>query len=533
MDVDCIPFEQTGYSPKLILDYLDKKESLTPFYEASPEIASFKSRIAARQKQFPIESREVLHRALATQNASIECSEATSVNIRMLKSANTFTVVTGHQLNLFTGPLYFLYKIATVIKLCSALKTAYPEYHFVPVYWMATEDHDFEEINHFTFKGKKLRWNRNSSGAVGRLDTKGLKAVYETFIKEAGGGEKAESLKSLFAKAYLEHETLGPATRYLVNALFGKYGLVIADGDDPDLKRLLVPYIKSDILDNLAYQKVSESIDSLNKVDASYGIQVNPREINYFYLQDGLRERITSTNGTFYVVNTGLTFSEKEILKEIEDNPERFSPNVIARPIYQEVILPNLCYVGGAAELAYWLELKGMFDAVKLPFPVLMLRNSVLLITAKQGRKLDNLSLEVKDLFLGQSSLINKKIREISNIDIDFSPQREHLIQQFEGLYELAEKTDKSFMGAVKAQEVKQLKGLDMLEKRLLKAQKRKLQDQVKRLASLQNELFPGQGLQERQQNFSELYLELGEELIPVLMDKLQAFPSGFTVLRY
>jgi uncharacterized protein YllA (UPF0747 family) len=174
-----------------------------------------------------------------------------------------------------------------------------------------------------------------------------------------------------------------------------------------------------------------------------------------------------------------------------------------------------------------------MFDAMEVPFPVLMIRNSVLLITAKQGRRLDKLNLEVKDLFLKQNSLINKKIREISNIDIDFSSQRKQLQQQFEGMYELAGKTDKSFLGAVKAQEVKQSKGLDHLEKRLLKAQKRKLQDHVKRLADLQNELFPGQGLQERQQNFADMYLEMGEELIPMIMDKIQVFPTDFIVLRY
>ena len=168
-----------------------------------------------------------------------------------------------------------------------------------------------------------------------------------------------------------------------------------------------------------------------------------------------------------------------------------------------------------------------------ITFPMLMLRNSVLVISDKQGRKLEKLKVEVKDLFMSQNSLINKKIREISNIDIDFTPQRDHLKQQFSQLYDIASQTDHSFLGAVKAQEVKQLKGLDHLEKRLLKAQKRKLQDHVTRLASLQNELFPGQGLQERQQNFSDLYLELGEDLVPALLDKLQAFPKDFLVLRY
>ncbi len=533
MDVACIPLEQTGYFSPLIADYLREREELRPFYNVFPGNESFSDCIERKAQHFPRKQREVLFEALNKQYKGLQPSPDTANNIALLKATNTFTIVTGHQLNLFTGPLYFLYKIISAIKLSTALKTEYPEYNFVPVYWMATEDHDFEEINHFTFKGKILRWNRDCSGAVGRLDTEGLQAVYDTFVQEMGGGDKAGQLKALFKKAYLGHATLAGATRYLANALFSNYGLVIIDGDEPTLKRQLLPYMKKDLLEHIPYQQVSDSIEALREVDPSYGIQVNPREINYFYLREGRRERIEAKNGRYLVLNSPWSFSEKELLAEMESHPERFSPNVIARPLYQEVILPNLCYIGGGGELAYWLELKGMFTAMDVPFPVLMLRNSALLLTGKQRRKMQNLNLEAKDLFLKQNSLINKKIREISNIDIDFSPQRAHLKQQFENLYRLAEQTDTSFLGAVKAQEVKQLKGLDHLEKRLLKAQKRKLQDQVVRLAALQNELFPGQGLQERQQNFADFYLELGEDFIPMLMDKLQVYPSDFMVLGY
>jgi bacillithiol biosynthesis cysteine-adding enzyme BshC len=533
MDVACIPFNQTGYFTELITDYLNKDKKLATYYGAFPEKASFKSQIRAKQEEFSGDTRIILNKSLLRQYESADPTEATLNNIELLKSGNTFTIVTGHQLNLFMGPLFFLYKIITVIKLSSALKAAYPEFNFVPVYWMATEDHDFEEINHFTLKGKKLRWNRNSSGAVGHLDTQGLEALYDTFGKEMGPGENAEYLKNLFSEAYLAHKSLSEATRYLVNSLFGKYGLVVVDGDDRDLKRLFIPHMKADILENLPYAKVTESIAGLKKAKDSYSIQVNPREINFFYLQEGIRERIETRNGDYSIVNSKIKFTRKELIEEMETYPERFSPNVITRPLYQEVILPNLCYVGGAGELSYWFELKSMFEAMNVTFPVLMLRNSVLVISAKQGRKLEKLNVEVKDLFLEQNSLINKKIREISNIDIDFSPQRNHLKQQFAGLYTLAGQTDDSFLGAVKAQEVKQLKGLDHLEKRLLKAQKRKLQDHVTRLATLQNELFPARGLQERHQNFSDLYLELGEELIPALLENLQVFPKDFMVLRY
>ncbi|NNJ88885.1 MAG: bacillithiol biosynthesis BshC, partial [Eudoraea sp.] len=262
-------------------------------------------------------------------------------------------------------------------------------------------------------------------------------------------------------------------------------------------------------------------------------IQVNPREINYFYLKEGIRERIIQKGENFYVNDTELRFSKEEMLAEIESFPERFSPNVISRPLYQEVILPNLCYIGGGGELAYWLELRSSFEAVKVPFPILLLRNSALIISEKQQQKLHKMNIETKDLFLVQNSLINKKIREISNIDIDFGPQRTHLMEQFKALYDLAEQTDKSFLGAVKAQEVKQLKGLEALEKRLLKAQKRKLKDHVLRLTEIQNDLFPNKSLQERNRNFSELYLELGDDLIPSLMKALHPLDSEFVIVRY
>ena len=277
---------------------------------------------------------------------------------------------------------------------------------------------------------------------------------------------------------------------------------------------------------------VSEAVQALAKASGDYKIQVNPREINYFYLAEGSRERIVADDGVFRVNGTSIQFSEEAVGKELETHPERFSPNVIARPLYQEIILPNLCYIGGGGELAYWLELKSYFNALGITFPMLLLRNSALVISDKTAKKLEKMELDIADLFLKQPSLINKKIRQISNIEIDFTPQKKLLEAQFEALYELAQKTDKSFLRAVKAQEVKQTRGLDRLEKRLLKAQKRKLKDHVIRLTELQNELFPNGSLQERQLNFSALYLEHGQRLIPKLKEALDPLKTEFLILR-
>ncbi|HUH47057.1 MAG TPA: bacillithiol biosynthesis cysteine-adding enzyme BshC [Arenibacter sp.] len=531
MEIKGIPFKKTGYFSNLICDYLDRKEPLGPFYHRFPDLDGFRKQILEKS-DFSIEKRRVLVQVLGEQYANANISKATSAHISLLGKETSFTVVTGHQLNLFTGPLYFLYKIITTINLARELKRANPEHHFVPIYWMATEDHDFEEINYFNFKGKKLRWNKTVSGAVGPLDTEGLDAILEAFSNEMGNSINANKLREWFRGAYLEHDNLADATRFLANELFGEYGLVILDGNDARLKKLLVPYVKKDLLENKSYRQVIHTIDLLHELPAGYGIQVNPREINYFYLLDGVRERIVQEGAIYYVQGTKIRFNREEILGELENYPERFSPNVITRPLYQEVILPNLCYVGGGGELAYWLQLKAMFQKMDVPFPILLLRNSVLAITQKQWDKLERMHILVEDLFLKQSSFINKKIREISNIDIDLGPQKKYLIEQFKDLYDLAEKTDATFLGAVKAQEVKQLKGLEHLEKRLLKAQKRKLEDQVKRMTDIQNQLFPSKSLQERNLNFSELYLEYGESLIPLLMQVLRPLSGDFTIIR-
>ncbi|RNC88535.1 MAG: bacillithiol biosynthesis cysteine-adding enzyme BshC [Allomuricauda sp.] len=531
MEVDCIPFRKTGYFSELICDYLDEKKELRPFYNRFPKLENFKEQIAEKKANFPQAHRAVLVKALQGQYESVTTTQATKKNIARLGHENTFTVVTGHQLNLFTGPLYFLYKIVSTINLTKQLKKAYADHDFVPIYWMATEDHDFDEINYFNFKGQKVQWNFQSKGAVGRFSTQGLDEVLAIFSKELGATRNAQELKQLFQKAYLEHQTLTGATRYLANALFGETGLVIVDGDDAALKKQLVPYAKQDIFNRIPFEKVSETNAKLAAVSDAYAIQVNPREINYFYLEAGLRERIVEKDGRYYINDTDLEFGADELEEVLDKHPERFSPNVIARPLYQEVILPNLCYIGGGGELAYWLELKSYFEALGVSFPMLLLRNSALLISEKQAEKVKRMDVSVDDLFLKQASLINKKIRKISNIEIDFGPQKQALETQFEKLFTIAEQTDASFLGAVKAQEVKQKKGLEHLEKRLLKAQKRKLKDHVVRLSDLQNALFPNQSLQERQLNFSEPFLENGSGLLPHLFNALDPLDQNFLIL--
>ncbi|HEX9979308.1 MAG TPA: bacillithiol biosynthesis cysteine-adding enzyme BshC [Flavobacterium sp.] len=526
MPSDCISYRSSGYFTQIITDYLDQNESLTPFYNRFPSIENFREQLREKKQGFS-GNRDILANALEKQYKNVTLSPSTKENISRLRNENTFTVTTGHQLNLFTGPLYFLYKIITAINLSKELKANYPDFNFVPVYWMATEDHDFDEISYFNYNGRKFHWNRESSGPVGRLDTKSLDEFFKVYSAELPQSDNADAIRKLFSEAYLSGKTLTEATRYIANTIFGKYGLIIIDGDDVSLKQAFIPQMKQELLDQTAFTEVSATIEKLG----NYAIQVNPREINLFYIEDKLRERIFLKDGIYHVNNTNIQFSKDEILELLENHPEKLSPNVIMRPLYQEVILPNLCYIGGGGEIAYWLELKSFFDAAGVTFPILMLRNSALLASEKQTAKADKLRLQWKDLFLSPQELANIKIHEYSTLQLDFTEQKEFLKKQFEKLYEMASETDKSFSGAVKAQEKKQLKGLEMLEKRLLKAEKRKHAEELERLSALHEELFPNNSLQERFANFSEFYITYGETLVPRLMQELHPFSLNFAVI--
>ena len=529
MKVTHIPFQKTGFFSKTMSDYLEQKDNIKPFYNNFPDVNGFYNQILEKQQTFSLQTRIVLSDALKQQYQNFKLSEKTEENIELLKQQNTFSVTTGHQLNLFTGPLYFLYKIISAINLAEELSEKFPKNNFVPVYWMATEDHDFEEINYFNFQGKKVRWNREDGGAVGRFYTDGLEQVFNEFANQLGNSKNANYLKELFSKGYLEHNNLADATRFIANELFTEYGLVIIDGDDTSLKNLFIPYIENELIKQTSFKEVSTTITEFEK---DYKVQVNPREINLFYLTDAIRERILLEDGIYKVNNTDITWSKEEILNEVKNHSERFSPNVIMRPLFQEVILPNLCYIGGGGEQAYWLELKSFFDAVKVPFPILLLRNSVQVISKKQAKKLSNLKISKEELFLKQNDLLKHKVNENSDIQFSFQDAKTLLNEQFLALRRVANETDLSFVGAVEAQERKQQKGLENLEKRLLRAEKRKQKDLVARITALHNELLPNESLEERQRNFSEYYLEYGNNFIKVLKESLKPLQLEFTVIE-
>jgi bacillithiol biosynthesis cysteine-adding enzyme BshC len=490
----CVELQKTGQFSQFFLDYIEGKKELAPFYSHAPTLDSFAK--AIDEKDFSSKNRMTLVKMLDRQYATHELSYSVSENIKSLVSSDTFTVTTGHQLNLFTGPLYFIYKIVSTINLAKQLNERFTESHFVPVYWMATEDHDFDEINYFKMDGKKFQWKSSQSGAVGNFK---LDDSFKRFLKEV------PFAANVFYDAYSSSKTLGEAVRKYVNNLFGDEGLVIVDGNEPEFKREFQSVILSDLFDHQPFKKATATSEQLENI--GYKSQIFPREINLFYLDKGLRERIERVENGFAVIHTAIRFTEKEIREKVDTNPEMFSPNVVLRPLYQEMILPNLAYLGGPSEVVYWLQLKGIFDLFKVPFPIILPRNFALIINPTVRRKMKQLDWEAVDLFRDYDKWKNLYVHSQSSLDIDLVKQKEIMASLFDKKGEEAAYLEKTLKNAFKAGKIRSMKIWDQMSRKLQKAEERRLHIQLERALAIQDFVLPGGSPQERVVNMQQFYL--------------------------
>lgn len=511
-----LPVKKELFS-SLMFDYLNQHEGLKEFYSSYPDKNGFKNAIE-QISRFTYD-RELLVTEIKKQNALVaNTSEKSKANLELLLNQKTFTITTGHQLCLFTGPLYFIYKIISVINLAKKLKVEFPEYNFVPVYWMASEDHDFAEVNHLTVYGKKLEWNSDEKGAVGDFSTNGLKEVVVQLKEILGEGIHAGHLVSLFEQAYLKHTSLALATRFLVNELFGSDGLVIVDGNNHQLKKSFTPFFEKDIFENTSVKMVNSTIEKLTR--SKYDAQVNPREINCFYMENGLRARIEKAGDRYKVVDTNLEFSEAELKDLILKSPEKISPNVVLRPCYQQYILPNLSYVGGPGELAYWLEFKEMFEAYGLFFPVLTPRKFVTILDINALNKLSKLGLEMENIMENEQEMI-KLYLEKNNKSFNLEEYKKSIENLFQNISSEVSKIDKTLASSAEAEKQKNLNSLSALEQKATRAIKTKSDTEVNQIKNIKSKLYPNGVPQERVENFAAHYAKWGDEFLNVLKDKL------------
>jgi len=500
---------------RLFLDYINGENGLAPFVGAKPNIEAFRSLIEEKTSKYI--HREPLVHALKRQmggEASLEQKE----NLDKLALSNCFTITTGHQLNIVTGPLYFIYKIITTIKLAQELARKYPSYTFVPVFWMASEDHDFEEINHFHLFGKQYVWQREARGAVGRLSTSGM-------------GELLNSVPDLpvwIRDAYTESNNLVEATRKIVNQLFASHGLLILDGDDSELKGLIRPLMKADLLESTLAPVVRATSEKLE--EEGYKAQAFVRDQNFFYLKDAIRQRIEKRGERFVIVNTDVEFDEAELSNEIEKHPERFSPNVLLRPLYQETILPNLAYVGGPGEIAYWLQLKDLFVSQHELMPILFPRNFVTILSSAVLQRIEEADLHMEDLFMEEVHFQEILLEKLNVEQFDFEGENRLLNDLRASLLDKANKADKTLIQAAEAEMARINKSLSDFHKRLDKALENRHQSDINKFQNIRKRLFPAGELQERHDNFLNFYIN-HPDMINRLCEELDPFVFAMNCL--
>ena len=524
---ETIDLKKSGAINALVLDYLDKKENLKSFYSYYPDKKGFLDILSSNL--YSSLDRNLLSEITLNQSKLVSNTSSFSLKkIESLKQKNVFTVTTGHQLCLFTGPLYFIHKIFSTINLAEELKKEFPDFDFVPVYWMASEDHDFEEVNHFNVFGKTFKWESSQEGAVGDFKTNELTEILSVFKESLGTTDNAIYLSSLFENAYLNNATLKDATRFLVNELFGAYGLVIIDGHDVKFKNQFKAVLEKEIFENSTFEKVKESTADLNKM--GYTTQVNPRPINCFYIENNLRARIEKVDSKYNMVGTNLSFTENELRDIVKKNPEKISPNVVLRPLYQQVILPNIAYVGGPGELAYWLQYKKMFDSLNILFPILIPRNFITIIDAGTKNKIDKLNFKPEDFFKEALELINAYQLKTNNV-FSLDKEKEQLSVIYNELIEKVSGVDKTLNAAALAELQKTINGIDLLIGKANRALKQRSETEINQINSVKHKLFPNGTPQERFENFSGLYLKYGQLLIKSLKENISPFEFNHKIL--
>lgn len=528
LKTETLDFQLSKVIAPLTMDYLNQKDQVKEFYNYPFEVNSFTTAVEQRRK-FPFYRKELVNALLKQNHQLVEDYPAMKSNIESLLDENTFTITTGHQLCVFTGPLYYIYKLISVINLAEELNKKHPGLHFVPLYWMAAEDHDFEEINHIHLFNKKLTWQTEAKGATGDLDPETMSDLLAELKVVMGESENAKELYRIFEEAYMFNATLADATRFLVTKLFGKYGLVILDGNDSYLKGIFSPVLKDELKNQSSFRLVEATNNKL--LSLNYKLQVNPRNINLFFMEDGVRERIVKApDGHFEVVNTDLSFTEKMMFDILEKQPERFSPNVVLRPLYEEYILPNVAYVGGPGEVSYWLQYRSMFEYHKVHYPVLVLRESALIIDQSMDKKLNQFHMSITDLFTSTEELVKNFIREEAG-DFDVSDLIAKSNALFSEIKNKVASVDQSLTGTVNAEEQKLLNSIEAIKKKVQAAIRRQHEASVNQLKGIKEKAFPEGIPQERYQNFIPYFLQYGHSFIETLKKEFQPFRNGMLIL--
>ena len=528
-----IPYQSLPFHNQLVKDYLSGASQLRSFYSQDPSLEGLLD--AADKRELSMDTRTILSNSLLRQYGQLLSEGVVKENIQKLRDQNSYTITTGHQLCAYTGPAYFIYKIASVINLSQQLNALDKSKSFIPVFWMASEDHDFDEIAEVHFNGKGWKWEKTDDSygkvPVGILDPAAIASWAEEMKKYFRDEPEFVEVLDIFEQAYEGSESLSDATRKILHELFQNFGLVVIDGNDKELKNLFKPILNKEIKDKTSFKALINSTEELKQL--SYEAQISAREINLFYLgTNNLRERIDRHETGFKLLNSQSILSESELLHELDTSPEKFSPNVVMRPVYQETILPNIAYIGGPGEIAYWLQLKGVFESYNIMFPVLLARSSFLVLTDTIVEKAAKYKFEWSDYLIRDADeLIGSYIKEGNSTELNFENERKYIDEIFASINMRAKEIDPQLFPQLAVEQKNMIESLTKIQTKFTKSLKQKAELDIKNIQRIKSNLFPQNVLQERIMSGIDIY-GLGQNKLGSLIKMANPLENELKLLK-
>ena len=528
-----INFGDIPKNQNLFLDYLHEFENVKDFYKHNfrnkEEYAPLFKKISQSKSKNHFDLKSIL----VEQYSDLDnISSKTLNNINSLNQTKTIAVVTGQQLGILGGPLYTLAKILTAIRLANQLTERYDEYKFVPVFWLEGDDHDFNEV-----RAVNILDNENQILNIGYKeeisDDDAKQSIGNLIFDEAlneflnkidlnlRDTEFKNDLINKLKECYQVGKSFKKSFRDLLFFLFDEFGLIIFDPQDTKVKSILKPIFKKEINDfKIHTQKLIQVSAILEEV---YHAQVKVKPVNLFYHTDDGRYSIEPVEEIYKLRRKRKQFTKDEILAEIENTPERFSPNVLLRPICQDYIFPTGLYVAGPSEISYFAQVTPLYDFYDINTPIVYPRSSFTLLEKNIASSLDKFDLSMNDVFLGFEELKEKVITELSenNVESVFNESSNEIELIFDKLKENLFAIDKTLVEASARTKEKIFSTINELRAKAIKAQDNKYETTIRQLIKISNSLYPNGNLQEREINFVYFYNKYGKELIKKIYEDL------------
>jgi bacillithiol biosynthesis cysteine-adding enzyme BshC len=498
-----IPIEKIRIFNKLIDDYYVFKEKTREIISFQPNFEGIKESSKVKSQNF--NQRDLLIKILDQNYQNLTPPSEVLNNIEILKKEG-LAIVTAHQPNLLLGPFYTISKAISTIALCQKLNKSNIGFHYTPVFVIGSEDHDKDEILNVTLFGKKYTFDTEYQGPLGSMQSVHLKELLDLFLKDLGDHLNIEELKENVIKAF-EKTTLAETTQYLLTSIFGKYGLVVLDLNLPCIKNAVYPIFQKELESNWVQSVTKKKVEWLS---ANYYVQAPPQDCNLFDISDGNRFKIRRDS--------------MDDISIYDKNPERLSPNVMLRPIMQQFVLPSVAYIGGAAEVAYWLQLKDLFKVAEIPFPVILLRDIFNVIDKKSLEKWKKMGLNELDLYQKQANIDNEFVKKNSFVESYTEAQKKNFQEHITEIKSKIIETDKTLENSLNVFEHDIDKAFLRIQKKWLQAEKRKKEFELNQIHNIKDLLFKDEVMLERIESYFSYHKTYGMELLDEMIKQSDVF---------